>query len=144
MALSRRRLLVVGGGAVCAHVIGCGGSEPAVLAKDIPAGNKGSVALDTLTPVSGARVAIGRDSGGIYAISLVCTHQGCDIAQSGGSVAFNLIRCGCHGSTFDGQGNVTQAPATQPLPHLAVTADAAGALTIHGDMLVSATTRLPV
>ena len=102
------------------------------------------MALDTLTPVSGAAVAIGRDSGGIYAMSLVCTHQGCNIAQSGGSVGFNLIRCGCHGSEFDGQGNVTHAPATQPLPHLAVTADMAGALTIHGDMPVSATVRLQV
>jgi Rieske Fe-S protein len=144
MALSRRKLLVVGGGAVCAHVIGCGGSEPTVLPNEIPAGNKATVALDTLTPVSGAAVAIGRDSGGIYAMSLVCTHQGCNIAQSGGSVGFNLIRCGCHGSEFDGQGNVTHAPATQPLPHLAVTADMAGALTIHGDMPVSATVRLQV
>jgi Rieske Fe-S protein len=144
MALSRRRLLVVGGGAVCAHVIGCGGSEPVALAKDIPAGNASAVALDTLTPVSGAAVAIGRDSGGIFAISLVCTHQGCNIAQSGGSVSFNLIHCGCHGSVFDGQGNVTHGPATQPLPHLAVTADTANALTIHGDMPVSAMTRLQV
>jgi len=144
MALSRRKLLVVGGGAVCAHVIGCGGSEPTVLPNEIPAGNKATVALDTLTPVSGAAVAIGRDSGGIYAMSLVCTHQGCNIAQSGGSVGFNLIRCGCHGSEFDGQGNVTHAPATQPLPHLAVTADMGGALTIHGDMPVSATVRLQV
>jgi cytochrome b6-f complex iron-sulfur subunit len=144
MSLGRRRLLVVGGGAVCAHVIGCGGSEPTVLSNQIPAGNKAAVALDTLTPVGGAAVAIGRDSGGIYAISLVCTHQSCNIAQSGGSVGFNLIHCGCHGSEFDGQGNVTHGPATQPLPHLAVTADMAGALTIHGDMPVSAMTRLPV
>ena len=115
-----------------------------MLPNEIPAGNKATVALDTLTPVSGAAVAIGRDSGGIYAMSLVCTHQGCNIAQSGGSVGFNLIRCGCHGSEFDGQGNVTHAPATQPLPHLAVTADMAGALTIHGDMPVSATVRLQV
>ena len=144
MALNRRKLLVVGGGAVCAHVIGCGGSEPTVLPNEIPAGNKATVALDTLTPVSGAAVAIGRDSGGIYAMSLVCTHQGCNIAQSGGSVGFNLIHCGCHGSEFDGQGNVTRGPATQPLPHLSVTADMAGALTIHGDMPVSATVRLQV
>src|SRR2546427_10265593 len=122
----------------------CGGSEPTVLPNEIPAGNKATVALDTLTPVSGAAVAIGRDSGGIYAMSLVCTHQGCNIAQSGGSVGFNLIHCGCHGSEFDGQGNVTHGPATQPLPHLAVTVDMAGALTIHGDMPVSATVRLQV
>src|SRR2546428_8263538 len=106
MALSRRKLLVVGGGAVCAHVIGCGGSEPTVLPDEIPAGNKATVALDTLTPVSGAAVAIGRDSGGIYAMSLVCTHQGCNLAQSGGSGGFNLIPFRCHGRGLDGHGDV--------------------------------------
>src|SRR3989442_3419981 len=90
MALSRRKLLVVGGGAVCAHVIGCGGSEPTVLPDEIPAGNKATVALDTLTPVSGAAVAIGRDSRGIHPESPVCTHQGWHIAQSGGSLGLYL------------------------------------------------------
>src|SRR2546427_13004543 len=117
MALSRRKLLVVGGGAVCAHVIGCGGSEPTVLPNEIPAGNKAAVALDTLTRVSGSAVAIGRDSGGIYAMSLVCTHQGCNIAQSGGSGGFNLIHCGCHRSRVGGQGQVTRGPATQAVSH---------------------------
>src|SRR2546428_12300192 len=108
MALSRRKLLVVGGGAVCAHVIGCGGSEPTVLPDEIPAGNKATVALDTLTPVSGAAVAIGRDSGGVYAGSLGFTHQGCNIAQSGGSGGLYLISCGCDGSEVGGPGQVTR------------------------------------
>src|SRR5438132_14030286 len=101
MALSRRKLLVVGGGAVCAQVIGCGGSEPTVLPNEIPAGNKATVALDTLTPVSGAAVAIGRDSGGIYAMALVCTHHGCNIAPSGGPGRVRLIRGRCRGRQFD-------------------------------------------
>ena len=143
MALTRRRLLVVGGGVICAPAIGCGGDGPVVLSKEIPAGNKSAVALDTLTPVSGASVAIGRDSSGIYALSLVCTHEGCDIGRSG-SVSFTLIHCACHGSEFDGLGNVELGPATRPLTHLLVTADAAGALTIHGETPVGAATRLPV
>lgn len=143
MALSRRELLVVGGGALCARMVGCGGSE-IVLDATIPAGPASSVQLNTLTPVAGKHVAIGRDSDGIYAMTLVCTHAACDISQSGGSVSFGGLHCGCHGSQYDRQGNVLQGPAPRPLDHLAVTQDASGALTIHGDQPVAAATRLPV
>jgi cytochrome b6-f complex iron-sulfur subunit len=142
MALSRRRLLLVGGGVAWAHAIGCGGQAPIVLAKEIPAGNASALQVNSLHAVSGHAVAIGRDADGIYAISLVCTHESCDIAGSGGSVSFTLIRCGCHGSQFNGQGQVQLGPASRPLPHLDVTADAGGALTVHGDREVPAATRL--
>src|SRR2546428_12769774 len=107
MALSRRKLLVVGGGAVCAHVIGCGGSEPTVLPDEIPAGNKATGALDTLTPVSGAAVAIGRDSGGIYAMSLGCTHHGCHIPQRGGPGGCHPVHSGCAGTAVPRPGQLT-------------------------------------
>ena len=145
MGLRRRELLLLGGSLVCARGLGCGGSpEPIVLAKEIPAGNASSLGAGTLTPVSGASVALGRDSGGIYGMSLVCTHQGCDIATSGGLVTFSIVHCGCHGSEFDNQGRVTLGPASRPLPHLLVTANAANDLTIHGDTVVPATDRLVV
>lgn len=141
MALGRRELLLIGGGVVCARAIGCGGSEPIVLAKEIPAGDASAVALDTLRPVPGSAVAIGRDGNGIYAMSLVCTHQGCDIASSG-SVSFSRVHCDCHGSEFNNQGQVLLGPASRPLPHLLVTKDAANGLTIHGDTVVVSTERL--
>ncbi len=144
MALGRRRLLLVGGAVVCAHAIGCGGSPPIVLDKVIDAGNASTIAVDTLRAVSGKSVAIARDSGGIYAMSLVCTHQGCDISTSqGGSVSFSILHCGCHGSEYNNQGQVLLGPASSPLPHLLVTKDAANELTIHGDTVVLATDRLP-
>jgi Rieske Fe-S protein len=145
MALGRRRLLVLGlgGGALCAGVLGCGSgaSAPVALQPEIPAGNAASVAVGTLRPIPGAPVAVGRDSGGIFALSLICTHAGCDMSQNG-SVSFGRIDCGCHGSIFDGQGNVQRGPANQPLPHLLVTAEASGALTVHGDSVTSPSTRL--
>ena len=143
MGLGRRKLLLVGGGMVCAHAIGCGGQDTIVLPAEIPAGNKASVALNTLASVPGFAAAIGRDSGGIYALTLVCTHQGCDIAASpGAQVSFQRIHCGCHGSEFNNQGAVLLPPANRPLDHLAVTADATGALTIHGQQVVPASDRL--
>jgi cytochrome b6-f complex iron-sulfur subunit len=142
MALGRRKLLLIGGGVVCAHAIGCGGMETIVLGKEIPAGLSTDVALNTLTPVPGKHVAVGRDANGIYALTLVCTHQGCDIA--GGSVSFAQLRCPCHGSEFNNQGQVLLGPAPSPLAHLQVTKDANGQLTIHGDTAVAISERVPV
>ncbi|WP_162185605.1 Rieske 2Fe-2S domain-containing protein [Lentzea aerocolonigenes] len=39
-----------------------------------------------------------------------CTHQGCPVTPAGSG-----FRCPCHGSTFDGNGQVTGGPATKPL-----------------------------
>ena len=88
-------------------------------------------------------MCIGRDSGGVYAMTLTCTHAGCDIGQTG-SVGPQGLFCGCHGSEFDANGSVVRGPASRPLDHFAVTADSAGNLTIHGGQTVSAGTRLAV
>ena len=137
MAVSRRTLLLVGLGAS----LGCG--MPGVeLPASVPAGNLADLPEGTLRALAGLPVAIGRDSGGIYALSLICTHAGCDISQDG-RVSAGSIDCFCHGSVFDGQGNVLRGPAMRPLPHFAVTADVLGALTIHTDQVASPSTRLP-
>ncbi len=44
-----------------------------------------------------------------------CTHQGCPIMPAGSG-----FRCPCHGSTFDGNGQVTGGPATKPLTNVPV------------------------
>lgn len=120
--------------------LGCGDMGGA-LAVTIPAGSASSLAAGTLEALAGQGVAIGRDAGGIYALSLICTHQGCDMS-SAGSVSAAGIDCFCHGSVFDPQGSVVQGPARSPLPHFAVTEDARGELTIHTDQEVPPSTRL--
>jgi cytochrome b6-f complex iron-sulfur subunit len=47
---------------------------------------------------------------GFTALSLVCTHLGCTLENDGGS-----FQCPCHGSHFNGAGEVTHGPATNPL-----------------------------
>lgn len=47
-----------------------------------------------------------------YALSKVCTHQGCDVVYQ---VSQNEITCPCHGSHYDIEGNVTMGPAASPL-----------------------------
>ena len=59
-------------------------------------------------------------SGGIYALSAVCTHLGCITRFVSDE---NVIACPCHGSRFDLEGNVIHGPAPRPLPWLEVTAD---------------------
>ena len=138
VTLSRRKLLVLGAGAAVA----CGAETGPALDPLIDAGNQSSLSVGTLRPIAGKGVAIGRDAGGIYAMSLICTHAGCDISLDG-SVSGGSVQCFCHGSVFDGQGIVLRGPAGSPLPHLVVTADDSGELTIHGDQTTSPSTRLP-
>jgi Rieske Fe-S protein len=66
-------------------------------------------------------------SRGVAAMTLVCTHLGCIVgeAPSGG------FACPCHGSKFDGEGNVTGGPAPRPLPWLEVSQAADGALVVN-------------
>ncbi|WP_258104583.1 ubiquinol-cytochrome c reductase iron-sulfur subunit [Marinoscillum sp. MHG1-6] len=64
--------------------------------------------------------------GTIMAFSSVCTHLGCSSAWTFGENAV----CGCHGSTFDQNGNVVQGPAKQSLIRKSVT--------INGDIVVVA------
>ncbi|MGQ9833189.1 MAG: QcrA and Rieske domain-containing protein [Candidatus Villigracilaceae bacterium] len=52
---------------------------------------------------------------GFSALSLVCTHLGCTVEQQG-----NGFACPCHGSRFNGDGQVIQGPAKIPLPALHV------------------------
>ncbi len=139
--LSRRTLLAVGCGAACAQAFGCG--PDVTLPAVISAGAASAVPASSLRAVAGAPAAIGRDSNGIFALSLVCTHSGCDISQDG-TVSITGIHCECHDSRFDGQGNVLSGPARSALPHLLVTTDASGQLTIHGDQVVAESTRLAV
>jgi cytochrome b6-f complex iron-sulfur subunit len=139
--LSRRALLVVGAGAAASQAIGCGGPLSESLPAEIAAGAESSVTAGTLRPLEGQGVALGRDANGIYALSLLCTHEGCDIS-SGGSVSASGIQCGCHGARFDAQGNVVQGPARSSLVHFLVTRDAAGQLTIHTTESVDPSTRL--
>jgi Rieske Fe-S protein len=117
----------------------CGSGGPS---GDIAAGNVSSVPVGTLEGIPGEAVILGRDPGGLYAMTAICTHQGCNM-ESNGSINPQGIHCGCHGSAFDTNGNVVQGPASAPLTHFSVSVDAAGAITIHASNPVSESQRTP-
>lgn len=140
--LPRRMVLKVLAVASAASAIDCGGPSFGGPGGDVSAGNVSALPVGALR-VAGAGVAIGRDSGGVYAVSLICTHQGCDIS-SNGSVSPSGIHCGCHGAMFDANGNVLGGPARSPLPHYQVDVDASGNLTIRGNQEIASSARTKV
>lgn len=141
--VTRRRFLVVTAAtAASAGACSSPGASPAQVG-DVEAGDVAQLAVGSLNIVGAEPVCIGRDAEGIYAMTLTCTHAGCDIGRTGMVSARGLV-CGCHGSKFDTNGNVVAGPATQPMDHFAVSVDASGSLTIHGDQIVGASDRLMV
>jgi Rieske Fe-S protein len=107
---------------------------------DITAGNVSSLAVGGLNAIPNRAVAIGRDAMGVYALTLVCTHQGCTAAPAGATGA-RQINCPCHGSQFDRNGAVIRGPAGRPLVHYAVAIDASGNIVVHTSSQVAATVR---
>ncbi|MDP9150070.1 MAG: Rieske (2Fe-2S) protein [Myxococcota bacterium] len=147
--ITRRRFLVLAGSAAAAGACSSnsGSSTSATSLGDVTAVNVSSLQVPSLEPVGTQPVAIGRDSNGVYAMTLTCTHTGCNMGTTG-TVSTQGIECGTiscgHHSKFDTNGNVTAGPATASLQHYAVTKDASGNLTIHTGTAVDSSTRLQV
>jgi Rieske Fe-S protein len=89
---------VLAGGAVGASACSSAPVSPADLG-DLAAGNVSALTVPSLTVLQPMPVRIGRDAGGIYAMTLTCTHAGCDIGM--GTVNPSGLQCPCHGSQYD-------------------------------------------
>lgn len=80
-----------------------------------------------------------RDATGIYAMTAICTHQGCTVGLPAGT----SITCPCHGSQYDLNGGNLIGPAALPLVHFAVTeATPGGLLQVNTAQVVAASVRL--
>jgi Rieske Fe-S protein len=108
-------------------------------------------ASDGLHIVAGSGVLVGRDSGGLYALTAVCTHQGCDMSSSDkygpdGQLSSNdmTITCECHGSEFGATGAVAHGPAKTPLKAYALALGCDGFLYANKSDVVANTVRLAV
>jgi Rieske Fe-S protein len=124
-------LAVVGGLSSCQQT----GSPPN---GPVAGGNVSALQVGELLVMS--NIAVGLDSQGVYAMSAICTHQGCFLDDGAKTIAAGLD-CPCHGSTFDGNGAVTGGPARDPLQHYLVTVAADGSITVDGSQPVSASAR---
>jgi Rieske Fe-S protein len=142
--LDRRRLLQLAGSSAGLAVVASAlsscqatGSPPT---GPVSAGNIANLPVGGMAVFSD--VVIARDSQGVYAMSAICTHAGCFLEDSTGTIAAGLD-CPCHGSTFDGNGAVTGGPARSALQHYLVTIDAVGAITADGSQPVDTDVRTP-
>lgn len=105
------------GAALPFGALGCGGGA----AGPVEAGNVANLAEGTVAQVIGTDVLVGRDAGGVYALSAICTHFGCNLNEESGDIdAEGNISCNApcgHGSVFDKDGAVVGGPASRPLQH---------------------------
>ena len=142
---NRRMVLKTTGTGLALAVLaaGCGSADPAgEPSGPVQAGNASLVAVGTLRAVS-SNLILGRDAGGLYAMTAVCTHQGCAVNVVGNSGQQTLL-CPCHASTFNNSGAVTRGPAQRPLQHYQVDIAADGTITIQGSQPVASSARTAV
>ncbi len=120
----------------CASDDGSGASRPmaAPKAHDVPVGFIG---------VAKPGLLLGRDAGGLYAMTATCTHNQCDLTNYG-SFSASGITCSCHGSMFSPTGEAVHGPAIGPLKHFQVSIAADGTWTIDAAKVVDAAVRAPV
>jgi Rieske Fe-S protein len=138
MAGKTRREVLRLMGATALVCAGCGGNDPST-SSAIAAGKVSDYPVGTLKGLAGWSLIVGRDSGGLYAMSSLCTHAGCDMV---GGVSSNGVFCNCHGSSFDANGNVTGGPARSALQHFALKVDSTGAITVDGTTQVGENVRV--
>jgi nitrite reductase/ring-hydroxylating ferredoxin subunit len=83
-----------------------------------------------------------RDAKGLYALTAVCTHQGCTVDVRG-TQAVPSFRCPCHGSTYAFDGTLIQGviAGQEPLAHLALCVTAEGQCTVDPSTIVPPSTR---
>lgn len=144
--MKRRHFLSMMGATVAAGVTGCassaddgaGGSGAISAAgtnvRDVPVGSLGS---------TGSRILLGRDVGGLYAMTSVCTHNQCDLIVYG-TLSDSGISCRCHGSGFSRTGDRVKGPAIASLKHFKVDVAADGTISIDANTVVDATVRTAV
>jgi Rieske Fe-S protein len=139
MQTQRRRFLKVL--AVSPLMAACSGSNSGAAQSfgAVSAGNVSATKVGTLDIMPNAPAILARDAQGLYAMTITCPHQGCDVEPQSGA-----LYCPCHGSRFDSNGKVLQGPANSPLVHFAVSVDAAGNITVDGTAQVAATVRTAV
>lgn len=136
METNRRTFLQVFGTGWVVAACGDSGGGGALKATDLKVGD-----LKFLSNVS---AIVGRDSGGLYAMSSICKHQSCDIA-SGGKILPGppaIIQCGCHASQYDANGAVKSPPSTTNLDHIELSVAKDGTISVNTATVVPAATRV--
>jgi nitrite reductase/ring-hydroxylating ferredoxin subunit len=100
-------------------------------------GRPADYAPGTLTFEPAARVYVGRDERGLFAVNATCPHLGCTVNHKN-----NQFECPCHGSQFDAQGRVLVGPAARTLERVQLTLSADGHIVADRGAIVNGDFRL--
>jgi len=117
-----------GGGGTGEGGLGEGSTASATTAGDLTEGPELCSSADAATGLTAADLAVGgcaaapllphvyvlRDAAGFYAMTNQCTHNGCKVKCAD---AEGILKCPCHGSWFDRNGEVIKGPAPSYLDH---------------------------
>jgi nitrite reductase/ring-hydroxylating ferredoxin subunit len=135
---SRRGALRLAG-ALVAGATGCAPPFPEIPAGPIAAGSVMDLPAGAFAIVQ--HVVVARDAAGFYAMSALCTHDGCWTQPTPDA---GELFCPCHGSLFDRTGAVVRGPARAPLPHYRVDLGPAGSVIVQAGVEVALDARTPV
>ncbi len=120
-SIRRRTFLKIAGGAAAATALGgLGACAPAtegpgvveVPLDSIPMGGRLEVRYGEMP------VELTRDTDGVIARSLWCTHTGCDVKWKEDE---QIYFCACHEGKYDAKGEVMAGPPPRPLRQLPIT-----------------------
>jgi cytochrome b6-f complex iron-sulfur subunit len=104
-------------------------------------GNVEDFPPDSTTFLEENRLFIFNKPEGIFAVSSICSHLGCNVKWNDNGNGFD---CPCHGSTFDKNGKNISGPAPKPLKWYQLTLDSKKMLTVHTSKEVDKNFRLIV
>lgn len=96
---------------------------------------------DSVRFLEDSRMFVFRRPEGLFAISSICTHLGCNVRWEDENGGFE---CPCHGSSFDQNGKNTSGPAPKPLRWLELSLDSERKLVVDTRKEVDKNFRLQV
>ena len=111
----------------------------------IDVGPASSYTLNSPKYFSNGRFFVVKDSGGFYAMSALCTHEGaitCVGTSNSCSVSGTKIFCPRHGALFTFNGAIISGPVITPLGHFAMCNTASGNLGVMTNQSATASARI--
>jgi len=114
-------------------------SGPVCTGSTIDVGAPSSYSMNSPKLFSSGRFYVVRDSGGLYAVSSICTHEGATNSVWNGDFV-----CPRHGATFTYNGDIVSGPVSRGLVHYAMCILSSGNAAVMTGQQASQSQRLAV
>jgi cytochrome b6-f complex iron-sulfur subunit len=143
--LQRRTIFTLGCVGLGAATLGFGGATVRYLVPNVlyepsrrfPIGNPSDFPAGSATFLPDRRLFVFNSADGLFCISSICTHLGCNVRHAGTG-----FECPCHGSRYDENGRVISGPAPKALAWYSLTLSPREQLMVDLDQRVGPEFRL--